>query len=449
MTTTPEPFVELLPEGSTRTLKNTYDVASDHYGMYERLFEKYGDTARLTALNGDIIVTKRPEYIRAIFGHDPLELDPFASDSVKPIAGEGSLFCTRGQTHRTQRKMLMPSFHGARMRTYGRLMYDTASEMLWFGGKHEATLSTYPVMTAISMEVIIRAVFGITDPERILDLKDSLNLTMDAIHPSFIFSKALQRSFLGMGPWAKFQKAMARSEAIIYAEMARKREAGYGEDILSMMMQATDEAGEHWSDETIRDHLFTLLAAGHETTAISMTWCIYHIHKHPEVLARLRDEVDEAFEAGMELDEIAKLPYLNAVWKEAMRIYPILPDVLRQLNAPMELGPYKLDAGKVVGVSIIAVHRDPEIFPDPMAFTPERFLERTYKPWEFMPFGGGHRRCLGAAFASYEMAIVLATWIREADITLLDEEVKPARRGLTIATDKPVAIRVTRRHTHV
>lgn len=442
-------FTEALPDGSTHTLRNTYEVVRDHYGMYEQLFGKYGDTARLKALNGDIIVTRRPEYIRAIFGHDPMELDPFASDTVKPIAGAGSLFCTRGQTHRTQRKMLMPSFHGARMRTYGQLMYDTASDMLWFNGKNERDVSTYPTMTAISMEVIIRAVFGITDPKRVNELKGSLNLTMDAIHPSFIFSKALQRSFLGMGPWATYQKLMKQSEALIYDEMARKRESGFGEDILSKMMQATDEDGEHWSDEVIRDHLFTLLAAGHETTAIAMTWCIYHIHKHPEVLVRVRAEVDEAFEAGLELDQIAKLPYLNAVWKEAMRLYPILPDALRLLNTPMELGPYKIDAGKVVGVSISGVHRDPEIFENPMSFKPERFLEHSYKPWEFMPFGGGHRRCLGAAFASYEMAIVLATWIREADITLLDQDVKPARRGLTIATDKPVAIHIVRRHEHV
>lgn len=268
---------------------------------------------------------------------------------------------------------------------------------------------------------------------------------MDAIHPSFLFSKALQRSFLGLGPWAKFQDRMARSEHIIYKEMARKREQGFGEDILSMMMQARDEHDEGWSDATIRDHLFTLLAAGHETTAIAMTWCIYHIHRHPHVLERLRDEVDGAFEQGMELDQIAKLPYLNAVWKEAMRLYPILPDALRELNTPMELGPYKIDAGKVVGVSISGVHHDPELYEKPGEFCPERFLERSYKPWEFMPFGGGHRRCIGAAFAGYEMSIVLATWIREADITLLDTEVVPKRRSLTIATDKPVRVRVMRR----
>ena len=433
-----------LPAGSKHALRNTFAVMRDHYKAYEDLFEEYGDTARLKALNGDIIATRNKDYIKQIFAHNPLEYDPFASDTVEPLVGGGSLFSITGEAHRRERRLLMPCFHGERMRAYGQLMHDAASEELQRALRTSTSesVTVYPLMNHVSMEVIIRAVFGIQGEERVEEVRRAVTQAMDALHPVFLFSKAMQRPFFGVGPYAKFRRRMDAAEALLYQEMDRKQEEGAnGEDILSLLLLARDEEGNGLSRESIRDHLFTLLAAGHETTAISMTWTIYHMLRHPEVLERARAEVDAAFDQGQSIDEIAKLPYLTAVWKEALRIHPILPDVLRMLTAPMELGPYTIEAGKVVSVAISAVHHDPELYEEPEKFKPERFLERNYKPWEYMPFGGGHRRCLGAAFAGYEMGVVLATWLRDVDMELLETgEVLPKRRSLTIAPSSPIKV---------
>ncbi len=436
---------EHLPSGTTSTLRNTYKIMADHYKMYEDLFGEYGDTARLTALNGDIVATRNTEYIKEIFAHNPMDYDPFAADVTEPLTGKGSLFLIQGEKHKRERRLVMPCFQGRQMRAYGELMHNVALQRLKQDTNKNGILNTYDSMNELSMEVIIRAIFGIDDESRIEEVRVALKSIMDALHPAFLFNKSLQRSFMGLGPWAKFQRHMAVGEGLIYGEINAKREQGYGDDILSLLLQAEDEDGYKFSDQTIRDHLFTLLAAGHETTAIAMTWAMYHIHKNPEVLARLKEEVDEAFAQDMPLDQIAKLPYLTGVWKETIRIYPIVPDVLRTLLEPMDLGPYRVGKGKVVSVAISAVHHDPEIYDEPEKFKPERFIEKSYKPWEYMPFGGGHRRCVGAAFAGYEMGIVLATWIHEADFELLDTEVKPKRRNLTIAPNTPVKVRVSTR----
>lgn len=435
--------------GSSNALRNTFNVMRDHYRAYEDLFEAYGDTARLNALNGDIVATRNREYIKQIFAHNPLDYDPFAAATVEPLVGNGSLFTITGEAHRRERRLLMPCFHGDRMRAYGQLMHEAARDELRramasaTGGGEQQVVMVYPVMNRVSMEVIIRAVFGVAEPAMVEEVREAVTQAMDALHPVFLFSKAMQRPFLGMGPYAKFRRRMDAAEAMVYKEMDRKQEGGAeeGEDILSLLLMARDEDGQGLSRESIRDHLFTLLAAGHETTAIAMTWVIYHLLTHPEVLSRARAEVDEAFDRGDTIDEIAKLPYLTAIWKEALRIHPILPDVLRTLTAPMELGPYKIEAGKVVSVAISAVHHDPELYDEPEKFKPERFLERNYKPWEYMPFGGGHRRCVGAAFAGYEMGIVLATWLREVEMELREAgEVTPKRRSLTIAPSSPVKV---------
>lgn len=443
---------EALPAGSEHTLRNTFKVMRDHYQAYEDLFGEYGDTARLKALNGDIIATRNSDHIKQIFAQNPMCYDPFAADTVVPLVGQGSLFTLTGEAHRRERRLLMPCFHGERMRAYGQLMHEAASEELHRALSQGGSATVYPLMNRVSMEVIIRAVFGITGRALVEEVRHAVTRAMDALHPVFLFSKAMQRPFFGVGPYAKFRRRMDEAEAMLYQEMERKEaqqrdeEAQDGEDILSLLLRARDEEGRGLSRESIRDHLFTLLAAGHETTAIAMTWTIYHLLRHPEMLRRVRAEVDEAFERGASMDEIAKLPYLTAVWKEALRIHPIVPDVLRMLTAPMDLGPYRIEAGKVVSVAISAIHHDPEVYDEPEKFKPERFLERQYKPWEYMPFGGGHRRCVGAAFAGFEMGVVLATWLREVEMELLEtKQVTPKRRNLTIAPSSPIKVALRRR----
>ena len=427
---------------SPRTWLNTIRIMRDQQKFYHDLFERYGDTARVSALNGEVVATRDPELIRQIFAQSPDLYDPFAVDTMRPLVGQGSLLVISGAEHKRGRKMLMPPFHGERMKAYGELIRERArAHLARFEVGQAMTLSE--VMADISLDVIVRVVFGVVDEERAAPLAEALREMVGAISPMIVFSKAMQRSFFGLGPWETFQRHVKRAKALLDEEIDRKLEGDLGEDILSLLLQTEDEQGQGFEREELHGHLFTLLLAGHETTALSLAWAMYHLLSHPEALERLCEELDDS--AGEQAEAIAKLPYVQAVINETLRLYPIVPDVLRALREPLRLGPYEVAAGEGVDVAIMAVHHDERVFERPMEFLPERFLERRYKPWEFMPFGGGHRRCIGAALASFEMAIVLAEWIGAWEFELLDERVEPKRRGITIGPDTGVRVRLTGR----
>jgi cytochrome P450 len=220
---------------------------------------------------------------------------------------------------------------------------------------------------------------------------------------------------------------------MVSEEIAEKR-ADPGEDILSLLLSARDEEGQGLSDQGILDQLFTMVMAGHETTASSLAYALYFLHQHPEALARLREELEPL---GRDLDPAAvvRLPYLEAVCQETLRLRPILPIVTRKLRRPLTLKGYELPEGIVVGAAVWLAHYREEVFPEPNAFKPERFLGKTYSPFEFVPFGGGARRCLGAAFAMYEMKIVLATLVARHRMKL--EEPKPVVHELRAASFGP------------
>lgn len=442
--TAPSPATtDALPHGINSRLVATWKLLRDNYGMYEALFAEHGDPVRVHAFNADVYVTKTPEHIHQIFAQSPDDYDPFAVGVLGPLIGEDSVFVTHGAAHRAQRKLLMPPFHGERMRAYGEVMLEAARHQLAtipVGGECTAQ----EIAQKTSLEVIVRAVFGISSPDRVSRAMQAIEDTLAALHPLLLFVKGLQRPILGGGPWVKFQKALKVAEALLNEEIASKRAGDLGEDILSMLLQTRDEDGEPLSDETLRGHLFTLLVAGHETTGVALAWTMYHAHRHPQVLDTARAEIAEALARGDAPEALARLPYTTALWQESMRITPILPDIVRPLRAPMQLGPYTIPAGKAVGVAISALHHDPALYPDPETYRPERFLERKFKPWEYMPFGGGHRRCIGAAFASYELSLVLTVWLGEAGFELLDGELAPTRRNVTIAPEGGVRLRRVR-----
>jgi cytochrome P450 len=213
------------------------------------------------------------------------------------------------------------------------------------------------------------------------------------------------------------------------------------DDILSMLCGATYEDGEPITREHIYSELMTFLFAGHETTALSLTWAIYHLHRNPGTLKSLRLELDALSELSPA--QLAAAPYLKAVVQETLRIHPLVTETLRKLKAPLDLDGYILPPGIAVAPATVLAHHNPVTYPDPEVFRPERFIERSYSPFEYMPFGGGHRRCIGAAFASYEMAIVLGTLIQGYEIELVDSHpVVPKRRNVTIGPSTAVPIRV-------
>jgi cytochrome P450 len=281
-------------------------------------------------------------------------------------------------------------------------------------------------MQAITLEVILRAVFGVTEPERVKELAAPLRAVLDTV--------ASRRRVLALmltsgrsgprSPWARFAATRRHADDLLHAEIeARRADPAERDDVLSLLMAARDEDGRALSDEELRDELMTLLVAGHETTATALAWTLERLARHPEALATAKAE---ARAGGHE--------FLDATIKETLRLRPVVPAVVRQLQAPMTFGGWNLPAGAHIGPSIYLLHRRPDLYPDPLAFRPQRFLERSYGTYEWIPFGGGVRRCLGASFALFEMQVVLSTLLERVQLKPergAGESV--ARRAITFA----------------
>lgn len=385
------------------------------------LSRKFGDPMTLPTVMGRMVLAVSPEGIKQIFSADPETFVPTLGDGIGPILRNGLLF-QRGAVHKRSRKLLTPPFHGARMRAYGNMMRETARRHAaeWKPGQ---PFTMIDVAQSLTLDVIIEAVFGVARSERVATFrKDTLD-ALGAFSP-FIFIKAFQRELFGLGPWARILRNYSKVRDQVYALIAEYRRNLAGrEDILSLLLSAKDEEGNGLSDPEIMDQLVTIVFAGHETTAIALAWAFYELHRNPEVLARLRAELDTLYAASGDAPDpeaIARLPFLEAVVNETLRLYPPVHILHRRLARPLTLLGWELPPGTVVAAGAYATHRLESIYPEPGKFKPERFLGRTFTPFDFLPWGGGARRCLGMPFAMYELKIVIATLIREYRLRLLD-----------------------------
>lgn len=401
-----------------------------------RTARAYGDTFKVNSTFGPMVISSDPEVVRTLFTTDPDAFEPFQADTTAPFLGDTSLVLVSGARHRRDRKLLSPPFNGARMRAYGAIMAECADHVTasFTPGRSFRMLD---VTQAISLNVILRAVFGLGEDEgRAPAVREALIEFISAMSPWIIFFHGLRHSFLGLGPWARFQRASARLDALLYEVIAARRASPEPrEDILSLMMSARYEDGGSMSDKDLRDELLTLLFAGHETTAIALAWAFYWLHRYPDELARVRDEVS-ALGPSPEADAVAALPYLDAVCQETLRIHPIVADIPRTLRRPVDIAGYTVPAGVALSASVLLVHSRPDLYPEPHRFRPSRFLERKFTPFEFIPFGGGARRCIGSAFALYEMKIVLARFLSRYNLRLAsDAPPEATRRGFTMGPE--------------
>jgi cytochrome P450 len=394
---------------------------------------RFGDTFQVKTIFGPIVITGDPEAVRVLFTVDPDVFEPFQADVTAPFLGEMSLVLVSGARHKRDRKLLSPPFNGARMRAYGAIIAECA-ERAGRGWKPGAELRILDVTQGISLDVILRAVFGLDDAEgRTAPLRQAVAEFIAAMTPYIVFFEVLRHNFFGVGPWARFQRATERLDRLLYGFIAARRQEGDAgrEDILSLMMSARYEDGGSMSDKDLRDELLTLLFAGHETSAIAMAWAFYWLHRDRAELARVLEEID-ALGPNPEPDALAALPYLDAVCHETLRIHPVVQDIPRMLKEPLEVAGYTVPAGVGLSASVGLVHRRPDLYPEPDRFRPARFLERKFSPHEFLPFGGGARRCIGASFALFEMKIALATILSAHRLRPASDEVaRPRRRGLT------------------
>ncbi|BAY25326.1 cytochrome P450 [Calothrix sp. NIES-2100] len=387
-----------------------------------------------------IIYFSQPQALEQIFTADPQHFrSGTASGGLAFLLGDNSLILLDGDRHQRQRQLLTPPFHGERMRAYGQDIREIADHVSneWTIGK---PFNIRNSLQEITLRVILRVVFGLDQGQRFQELQHLLSSVLDfmgsPLMSGALFFGFLRKDLGAWSPWGQVMRLLQQIDRLIYALIAERRSETQQnrQDILSLMMAARDADGQPMSDQELRDELMTLLVAGHETTASALTWAFYWIDRLPEVGEKLLQELDTI---GINSDpsSIAKLPYLTAVCQETLRIYPIVMNgVPRIVKTPIEIMGYKIPEGNVIISSIYLAHHRPEVYPNPKQFKPERFLERQFSPYEYLPFGGGNRRCIGLAFAQYEMKIVLATILSHFQLSLVNKRpVYPVRRGFTVA----------------
>ena len=396
----------------------------------------YGDLFTLKLGPSRVVMIADPAAVKQVFQGPPDLLHMGDINGLfRPILGSNGLLLIDGQEHMRQRKLMLPPFHGQRMREYGELMSEVAHREVSSWPLQER-FALLPRMQSITVDVILGAVFGIDqateDPDRLREL------VVELLHRCQSYSTMLpqlRRSLAGRSPWSKLMSCVADVDEVLYAEIARRRRAGAdGDDVLSLLLQARDEQGEPLSDKELRDELLTLLVAGHETTASALAFAFERLLRHPDKLARLVAELD----AGDDT-------YLDAVIKEALRLRPVLPIVARKLKGDFEVGGYELPRGTVLMPSIWLVHRNPDVYPDPESFRPERFVGTHPDTYSWIPFGGGVRRCLGASFAQFEMRVVLKTVLTRAVLAAAPQSERVVRRSFTFAPDRGAEVVMVRR----
>jgi cytochrome P450 family 135 len=394
--------------------------------MLEQSRARFGALFTLRIVNeGTWVVLSEPAAVKQVFTGDPRVFHAGEGNQIlRPILGENSVLVLDEKPHIGQRKLLLPPFHGERMQGYGEKMAEIAAREIgsWpTGTPHKLR----PRMQTITLEIILETVFGVHDKERMDPLRAALRDFLDLTTSPGLLLPVILAGPERIRAFPPFRRRVGRVDELIHREIADRRAAedlAERDDVLSMLVAARHEDGSPMSDAEIRDELLTLLVAGHETTATALSWAMERLVRHPEKLERLRAE---ALAEGEE-------PYLTATIQETLRLRPVIVAVIRKLTEPVEIGGYELPAGVSVTPSIHLVHRNPEIYPEPERFLPERFLETPPGTYTWIPFGGGIRRCLGAAFAQFEMAVVLRELVKRHEIrpaNLASE--RPFRRAIT------------------
>jgi cytochrome P450 family 110 len=459
----PEPLPVGLPPGpDTPPLLQGLRWVQWPIPFLEECGRRFGDsfTVRLPG-RPPVVMVSHPDAIRDLFTGSGDDLRAGEANSVlEPLLGRHSLLLLDGSDHLRERRIVQPPFHGERMQAYGETMQAVARRAIdaWPTGR---PFAIHPEMQGITLDVILRTVFGLDEGAKLEALRAELvELLAMSANPQLLIAAAQARDGAaqangnGRGGTRSARRAesvaarplavRARVDELLFAEIARRRSLPTEgrSDVLSLLLGARDEDGEPLSEQALRDELITLLVAGHETTATSLAWAVHHVLHDGEVRARLDAEL------GVPLppQDVARLEYLDAVAKETLRLTPIVPIVGRRLTRRLRVGGIDLPAGVVAAPCIVLAHRRPEAWPEPLRFRPERFLERKPTPYEFLPFGGGVRRCLGAAFALYEMKIVLAEVLTRVVLrTAPGYQVRVVRRAVTLAPSEGMPVIVERR----
>jgi cytochrome P450 family 135 len=379
--------------------------------------EQFGDVWQLQLMSrrDPFVVTTHPDHVKSLFTAKPAEAPSLTGESpLRPILGPNSVLTAVGERHMRQRKLLLPAFHGDAVQRYVQMIEEVAERELesWQPGRPFALA---PRMQAVTLDVIMGGIFGIgSTPARGTAerrMRDTIRRILTAsTHP--IYQLVELQNAARREPAGVLKAVLGIVDRQLYAVIRARRAEGHAEgrhDVLSMLLEARDEDGQPLTDRELRDELMTLVLAGHETTANSLAWTCERLVRTPDAYDRLRAAVRSG-----ERDEADR--YIEATINEGMRIRPVIPFIVRMAKRRWRLGEYVVPANTPLAVNIVAVHHRPDVYPDPFAFRPERFLEQKPGTYTWIPFGGGIRRCLGATLAMAEQRVVLRTIAERVDL---------------------------------
>ena len=410
--------------------------------MHDWLRNTHGDLAAMHFQGRDHVLVMTPESARAVFTQDPNMYDAFWKESFAGMNGQDSLWVLIGERHRKERLLFSPAVHANHYRAYGNVIREIARARFdeWQPGK---TLKAVDTTMMISLDVIMRLVFGVEEGAVMEEGRKLIHRLTHTAHPLIVFYPKLQR------PWFPLWWPYVNAKKNLYAWMQKlldDRRANHVDvgDVMGVLMMATDEKGNPVSDQHICNELLSVLTAGQMTTAVALAWALYELGRHPEITAKLRAELDAA---GPDPDPsliLTSLPYLDAVVKETIRLHPILSECARIPMEPVQIRGRTIQPGQALVVSIVSIHHNPNTYPEPDSFKPERFLERKFSIYEFLPFGGGHRRCMGAGLAEYTLRLALAEAVTHWDFETTGVD-KDIRHDLAMGPKYGVPLRIVGR----
>jgi cytochrome P450 len=415
----------VLPPGPrVPPLVNALRYARDPLRFFPRLRERHGDIFTVSFPDfRRVVYLAEPSLVRKLFTGDPAQLHAGEANAtiLEPAVGPSSVLTLDDDEHLRQRKLLLPPFHGTAVERYREIIRAAAQRDLatWPVGE---PFGIRPHTQSITLEVILRAVYGLDDAERFERARQVIGAFAQA-SDALLLPAFMRRG--RRGPWGRFVRSREALDALVYEEIALRRDEGDDaarDDVMSLLMRARHDDGSPLTGRELRDELVTVVGAGHETTATALAWAVERLVRHPEAMERLRADEDGT--------------YTDAVIRETLRVRPVIVDVGRKLTAPLRIDGYELQPGTLVLASITGLHARADLYPDPDAFRPERFLGEPPGTYTWIPFGGGVRRCLGAAFAQEEMRIVLHEIAARADLRPAREAPeRPRMRNVTIAPE--------------
>ncbi|GFZ92515.1 cytochrome P450 [Okeania sp. KiyG1] len=421
-----------------------FQYFTDPIGYLESNRELYGDIF-YTPISDDfkrLLLVSHPEALKQLFTGEGkgFEGKPFVQ--LQFLLGDRSVVCLEGDAHRRERKLLMPCFQEKRIGAYGQIICDL-TEQVFSQLTPGTTFSACSVVGEITLDINLNIVFGLNEGKSFQKLKqlitDLFNSFTSPLISSVILFPSLRKDLGAWSPWGYIRRLIDQIDELLYTEIRNLREQDNPgrTDILGLLLSAKDEEGQGMSDRQLRDELLTLIFAGYDSTRNAVCWALYWIHLHPEVREKLLHELD-TLDGCPEAMTIFKLPYLTAACNESLRICPVaFINVTREVKEPVELMGYQLEPGTGVYASIYLTHHREDLYPDSRKFKPERFLERQYTPYEFIPFGGGSRRCIGDNLALLEMKLILATVLENYQLALVNnQQVKVQGRNQWVKFDR-------------